>query len=45
MFHFFIANIGLPQVAPALLSKKVIQMAEDFDLDGMQQLANALGAG
>jgi signal transduction histidine kinase/CheY-like chemotaxis protein len=26
------------------LSKQIIQMAEDFDLDGIQKLANALGA-
>ena len=29
----------------ALLSKKIIQMAEDFDLDGIQKLADALDAG
>ena len=28
----------------ALLSKKIIQMAEDFDLDGIQKLADALDA-
>jgi hypothetical protein len=26
------------------LSKKIIQMAEDFDLDGIQKLADALDA-
>jgi hypothetical protein len=26
------------------LSKQIIQMAEDFDLDGIQNLADALGA-
>jgi two-component system sensor histidine kinase/response regulator len=27
------------------LSKQIIQMAEDFDLDGIQKLADALDAG
>jgi len=27
------------------LSKQIIQMAEDFDLDGIQKLADALEAG
>ena len=27
------------------LSKQVVQMAEDFDLDGIQKLADALDAG
>jgi hypothetical protein len=27
------------------LSKQIVQMAEDFDLDGIQKLADALDAG
>jgi hypothetical protein len=27
-----------------LLSKQIVQMAEDFDLDGIQKLADALDA-
>jgi hypothetical protein len=31
-------------VAIIALSKQIVQLAEDFDLDGVQKLADAVGA-